>query len=191
MHEPSIPSPCHTVSSQPYLELTWIQFDTTSQSQVWADCPLASYLESGKYIDHNKQNQTWCFKLSNFHTKHFYLHKSISRVWFFGLNCSRLGNLDCGCFGIITNSYPRNLLLLRHLIRVIRKHDLTNKKTMTITKTKGKTFELQLGPRSDCGSVGIIPNHNPRDLLYLRHLIRVMRRHDLTNKNTMTITKTK
>ena len=134
MHEPSIPAPCHTVSSQPYLELTWIQFDTTSQSQV-PDCPLASYLESGKYIDHNKQNQTWCFKLSNFHTKHFYLHKSISRVWFFGLNCSRLGNLDCGCFGIITNSYPRNLLLLRHLIRVIRKHDPTEKKTKTMTMT--------------------------------------------------------
>ena len=34
----------------------------------------------------------------------------------------------------------------------MRRHDLTNKKT----KTKEKTFELQHGPRSDCGSVGII-----------------------------------
>ena len=153
MHEPSIPAPCHTVSSQPYLELTWIQFDTTSQSQV-PDCPLASYLEPGKYNDHNKafdsskitkpkQNQRRCFKLSNFHTKHFSLHKSIFMVRFFGLNFSRIGGSYCGSFGIIANSNLRDLLPVRHLIREMRRHDLTNKKTMTIRMTKGKTFELQ------------------------------------------------
>ena len=29
---------------------------------------------------------------------------------------------------------------MRHLIRVMRRHDLTNKKTMTKTKAKTKTF---------------------------------------------------
>ena len=29
---------------------------------------------------------------------------------------------------------------MRHLIRVMRRHDLTNKKTMTKTKTKKKTM---------------------------------------------------
>ena len=36
-------------------------------------------------------------------------------------------------------SNPRVLLPLRHLIRMMRRHDLTNKKTITITKAKTKT----------------------------------------------------
>ena len=40
-------------------------------------------------------------------------------------------------------SDPRNLWPLRHLIRVIMRHDLTNKKTMTKTNTKTKTMTFK------------------------------------------------
>ena len=38
-----------------------------------------------------------------------------------------------------SKSNPRDLRPLRHLIRVMRRHDLTNKKTMIKTKTMTKT----------------------------------------------------
>ena len=33
---------------------------------------------------------------------------------------------------------------MRHLIRVMRRHDLTNKKTMTMTMTKTKTMKMTM-----------------------------------------------
>jgi len=33
---------------------------------------------------------------------------------------------------------------LRHVTRVIRRHDLTNKKTMTMTKTNTKTMTMTM-----------------------------------------------
>ena len=54
---------------------------------------------------------------------------------------------------------------------------MTNKKTMTNTKTKTmtmtKTNTFQRAP----------PKSDPRDLRPLRHLIRAMRKHDMTKKN--------
>ena len=50
---------------------------------------------------------------------------------------------------ILKKSDPRDLRPLRHLIRVMRRHDLTNKKTMTKKNTKTKTMtktKFQLGP---------------------------------------------
>ena len=67
-------------------------------------------------------------------------------VRFFGLNFSRIGDSYCGSFGIIANSNLRDLLPVRHLIREMRRHDLTKKKKltkkmkMTKKKTMTKTF---------------------------------------------------
>ena len=43
-----------------------------------------------------------------------------------------------------TQRDPRHLWTFGHLLRVMRKHDLTNKKTMTKTKTKTMAFREQL-----------------------------------------------
>ena len=42
----------------------------------------------------------------------------------------------------LPKSTLRNLWPLRHVIRVMRRHDLTNKKTMTMTKTNTKTMTM-------------------------------------------------
>ena len=78
-------------------------------------------------------------------------------------------------------SDPRDFRPLRHLIRVMRRHDLTKK---NIKRQIQRQRQWQRHYRAP-------PKSNPRDLWPLRHLIRVMRRHDLTNKKTMTKTKTK
>ena len=44
------------------------------------------------------------------------------------------------CWISILSASPRDLWPLRHLIRVMSRHDLTKKKTMTKTKTKTKTM---------------------------------------------------
>ena len=123
---------------------------------------------------------------------------------------------------------------LRHLIKVIRRHDLINKKTNrniktniktntnTNTKTITNTFrehlqrdfltlrqsdektwpDQQKDRNKDKYKYNDNDNENDKyvkirskgDLLYfspLRHLIRVMRKHDLANKKTGTKTKTK
>ena len=59
-------------------------------------------------------------------------------------------------------SDPRDLWPLRHLIRVMRRHDMTKKNY--------KDKDILRKP----------PQSNPRDLWPLRHLFRVMRRHDMT-----------
>ena len=79
---------------------------------------------------------------------------------------------------------------MRHLIRVMRRHELTKNtvtKTNTKTMTKTNTFREHLKRA--------IPEkthskNDPRDLGLLRHLIRVMRRHENTNTKTMTNTNT-
>ena len=53
----------------------------------------------------------------------------------------------------------------------------TNTKKKTMTKTKTNIFRKHI-------------QRDPTDLRPLRHLIRVMRGHDLTNKSTMTKTNT-
>ena len=133
-------------------------------------------------------------------------------------------------------SDPRHLWHLRHLIKVIRRHDLINKKTNrniktniktntntnTNTKTITNTFrehlqrdfltlrqsdektwpDQQKDRNKDKYKYNDNDNENDKyvkirskgDLLYfspLRHLIRVMRKHDLANKKTETKTKTK
>jgi len=58
-------------------------------------------------------------------------------------------------------SNPTDLWPLRHLIRVMKRHDLTQKNLPT----------------------NVPPLGNPRDLWPLKHLIRVIRRHDLIQKD--------
>ena len=56
------------------------------------------------------------------------------------------------CTSLITRSFyfltsksdPRDLWPLRHMIRVMMRHDLTNKKTMTKTNTKTKTMTMTM-----------------------------------------------
>ena len=62
-------------------------------------------------------------------------------------------------------------------------HDMTKK----IDKDKYKDKDND----KDKDILRTPPKSNPRDLWPLRHLIRVMRRHDLTKKKTKTKTKTK
>ena len=47
-----------------------------------------------------------------------------------------------------TKSDPRDLWPLRHLIRVMRRHDLSNKKTMTMTMTKTISKTISEHPQS-------------------------------------------
>ena len=76
-------------------------------------------------------------------------------------------------------SDPRDLLPLRHLIRVMKRHDMTKKIDKDKYKDKDKdndkvTYFYRTHSKRD-----------PRDLWHLGHLIRVMRRDDLTKKNKL------
>ena len=71
---------------------------------------------------------------------------------------------------------PRDLWPLRHLIRVMNRHDLTEK------IDKDKYTDKDNDNDKDNNILRTHPKSNPRDLWPLRHLFRVMRRHDITNK---------
>ena len=47
---------------------------------------------------------------------------------------------DKDLHGTLSKKDPRAMSRFRHLIRVMRRHDLTKKKTMTKTNTKTKTM---------------------------------------------------
>ena len=74
-------------------------------------------------------------------------------------------------------SDPRDLWPLRHLIRVMKRHDMTKK--IDKDKYKGKDNDND----KDKDILRTHPKSNPRDLWPLRDLFRVMRRHDMTQKN--------
>ena len=69
-------------------------------------------------------------------------------------------------------SNPRDLWPLRHLFRVMRRHDMTKRIDKDKYKDKDNDKDILRTP----------PKSNPRDLWPLRHLFRVMRRHDTTKK---------
>ena len=85
-------------------------------------------------------------------------------------------------------SEPRDLWPLRHLIRVMRRHDLTKN---TYLPTYLHTYPPTYLPtsitttRSPPGTGDFYfwqPKSDPRDLWPLIHLMRVIRRHDLNEK---------
>ena len=77
---------------------------------------------------------------------------------------------DKGTLRTPPKSNPRDLWPLRHMFRVMRKHDMTKKIDKDKDNDKDKDI-LRTPPKS-----------NPRDLWPLRHLFRKMRRHDMTKK---------
>jgi len=79
-------------------------------------------------------------------------------------------------------SNPRDLWPLRHLFRVMRRHDMTKKIDKDKYKDKYNDKDILRPP----------PKSNRRDLWPLKHLVRVMRNHDIITKltNTKTITLT-
>ena len=92
-------------------------------------------------------------------------------------------------------SNPRDLWPLRHLIRVIRRHNLTQKYLPMYLHTYQPTYLPTYQPTYP---PTYLPDHslshfwfltlksNPGDLWPLRQLIRVMRRHDMTKKDLPT-----
>ena len=80
-----------------------------------------------------------------------------------------------------TQQDPSHLWPLRHILGVMKKHDLTNKKTTTNTKTMMMTSTLR--------------EHSKSNLCYLWHLLRLHdkktwpdQKNTITNTNTMTNT---
>ena len=87
-------------------------------------------------------------------------------------------------------SNPRDLWPLTHLIRVMRRHDPTKKRQWQRQRQRQRQWQWQWQWQRQIHLENTL-KRDPRDLWPLRHLIRVMRRHDLTKKKTMTKTNTK